>query len=139
MRVKGQREIFVDKANQAGVDVLPFDVWEHLFVKATAVAALEITEFHDRDWCTGTSQSWFSVEQQRTGELGVWSILWLAGRCQVLFQRPLHDERAANSEGNACQKPDCIAMRNLHSGFADAINAVMLMELILGCRLNGAS
>ena len=108
-------------------------------MKATAVAALEITEFHDRDWCTGKSQSWFSVQQQRTGEHGAWSILWLAGRCQVLFQRPLHDERAANAKANTCKNTDHAAMRNFHGGFSNAGSGVMLMALDSGCRLNGTS
>ena len=53
--VEGQREIFVDKANEASVDVFAFELWEDPFVKATAVTALKITEFHDGERCADVS------------------------------------------------------------------------------------
>ena len=58
----------MDKANQAGVAVLAFQLWKDLFVKATAVAAFEITEFHDGEGCAGLSQSRFSLKKQRAGQ-----------------------------------------------------------------------
>ena len=115
--VKGQRQIFVDKTNQSGVDVVACELWHHLFVESTAVAALEITEFHDGEWCAGVTQNRFPLQQQRTGERRDCSILRLAGLGQVLVQQPFDHDCAANAKGNACQKPDHAAMRNPHGAF----------------------
>ena len=107
----------MDKTNQSGVDVVAFELRHHLFVEATAVAALEITEFHDGEWCVGVTQNRFPLQQQRAGECRDCSSLRLAGLGQVLLQQPFDHDRAANAKGNACQKPDHAAMRNLHGAF----------------------
>ena len=63
MGVEGQRQIFVDKANQTGVDVFAGEFWHDLLVEATAVAAFEITEFDDGEWCSGITQGGFPLQQ----------------------------------------------------------------------------
>ena len=45
----------MDKANEPGIDVVAFEMGHDLFVEATAVAAFEITEFNNREWCAGVS------------------------------------------------------------------------------------
>ena len=71
-----------------------------------------------------------SPAEQRTGERRDLSSLCSSGLCQLLFLQHLDDQSAANTKGNACQKSEDTSMRNLHSGFADAMNAVMLMALV---------
>ena len=88
-------------------------------------------------WCACVSQrrppaatrSWWRGDR-RSG---------LAGLAQALVQKPLDHDHAANAKGYACQKRHHNAMRNLHRGSADAMNAVMLMALVRRSRLNGAS
>ena len=70
MRVKGERKIFMHKPNKSGVDVVAFELWKDVFVEATAVAALEITEFHDGEGCGGITQCWLPLQQQRAGQRG---------------------------------------------------------------------
>ena len=133
--VEGQRQILVNKSDQAGIDVLAFELWHHLFVEATAVAALKITEFHDGEWCAWVTQSRFPVQQQRTGQQRDCSIMCLVGLAQVLVEQPFDHDRAPNSKGDACQKSDHAAMWNLHGAFcrdqcrhADGIGPRMPIE-----------
>ena len=85
------------------------------------------------------SQCRFPLQQQGAGELGGRSCVGLAWLGQALVQKPLDHDRAANAKGHACHKSDHNAMRNLHRGSADAMNAVMLMALVRRSRLNGSS
>ena len=95
MGVEGVEEGLWDKANQAGVAVLAFQLWKDLFVKVTAVAAFEITEFHDGEECAGLSQSRFSLKKQQAGQRGSHElVLALFARC---CSSAPHDERAANA------------------------------------------
>ena len=129
----------MDKANESCIDVVAFEMGHDLFVEATAVAAFEITEFHDGEWRAGVPQRRFPLQQQGAGERGDRSSLGLAGLGQTLVQKPLDHDRAPSAKGYACQKSDHNAMRNLHRGSADAMNAVMLMALARRSRLNGSS
>ena len=135
--MEGQWEVFVDKANQAGVDVIPFELWKNLFVKSTAVAAFEITEFHDGEWCVGVTQARLPFQQQRACERRLGSLVRLAGLSKVLLLKLLDAHRAGSSKGKASQKPDQTAMRDLHNAVADMIDPPMLMAFHRGCRLNG--
>ena len=55
-------EIFVDEAHEAGFDVLLFQIGHHGLMELLAVAALEITEFHDGEWCSSVTKAGFSFQ-----------------------------------------------------------------------------
>ena len=55
MGMEWQRQIFMDQANAPRVALVAFEMGHDLFVEATAVAAFEITEFSNRQWCAGVS------------------------------------------------------------------------------------
>ena len=64
-------EIFVDEAHEAGFDVLLFQIGHHGLMELLAVAALKITEFHDRERCTSGTKAGFAFQQEISGELGL--------------------------------------------------------------------
>lgn len=51
--VEWQRQVLMDEANKAGVDVFSFESWKGLVVEALAIWALKVAEFHNGDWRTG--------------------------------------------------------------------------------------
>jgi hypothetical protein len=62
--VEGQGQILVDEAHQSGVDVMLFQLRQHLLVKVPAVGALKIAEFHDGEGCLRGAHGRLAIEQQ---------------------------------------------------------------------------
>ena len=57
--VEGQWKILMDEPNQSLINELLLQLWEDTVLELTAIWALVITEFHDRQWCAALSKHRF--------------------------------------------------------------------------------